>query len=297
MQHFANSLRALVARDQPKLALAVLNDFLAKEMPSIADSGLLLQAQLNRLSQETATGLVNSADARQRLAQINAGILQLINEVAQHPADEMKALARAREVEVAFSKKEINTLPAQRSTAWLRWAGIAAVAVLAIGGIWWTQKSPAPSRVTQEKSAMEALKPQKPSEQIGEWDAWVKKAENFQEQGQWQSAYTAVNNAFGLGFDNADLYNQRADILLHLNRFAEARDDAQKAITLNPNYCYSYLTLAQAYAKLGDVEAFYHNVEMSLRKNCEVGKLTDHIGIADFKKEARLQRLLKKYEK
>jgi len=106
-----------------------------------------------------------------------------------------------------------------------------------------------------------------------------------------------VNNAFGLGFDNDELLNQRANIYLHLSRYAEARGDARKAIALNPEYCDSYVSLAQAQAKLGDVEDFYRNVETALRKRCEVWDYTQQIGLSDFRNQPRFKKLLAQFRK
>jgi tetratricopeptide (TPR) repeat protein len=105
-----------------------------------------------------------------------------------------------------------------------------------------------------------------------------------------------LNKGFGLGFDNAEIFNERADILLHLARFAEARDDARRAIALDPNDCLPYMSLAQALAKLGDEEGFYSNLETALRKHCKVWKYTQQPGLFEYRNTARFKKLMRQYQ-
>jgi Effector-associated domain 11 len=82
MQHFARSLRTLVANNQAKLALAVLNDFLPAQMPHLHDAVLLLQANLTQAERDFTTGVATRSEVQQHLAKVNAGLLNIIGEIA-----------------------------------------------------------------------------------------------------------------------------------------------------------------------------------------------------------------------
>jgi tetratricopeptide (TPR) repeat protein len=297
MQHFANTLRALVATNRPKLVLAVLSDFLSKNIPHLHNEALMLQANLSQAERDLATGVANRNEVQQSLAKINAGLLHLIGEIAQHPGDEMAAIERAQEVDAAFHEQEFVPKPARNSTLLLSVSGLI-VAVL-LGFLIWKMMVP---QAVVEKSAEVLPKPldspvvKSLAEQKTEYDAWIKIAEDCSKQGQWQKSLEALNKAFGLGFDNAKLFNLRAESYLHLERYTEARDDARIAITKDANDCFSFMSLAQALSKMGDEAGFYTNIEIALRKHCKVWEYTEQIGIFEHRNTLRFKKLISQYK-
>ena len=296
MQHFTKTLRALVAAHRPKLVLAVLADFFESRRPDLHQQTLMIQANLAQTEREISTGVLDRTEARKLFAQVNAGLLQLIEAVPGCAADETAAIARAQEIERGFHAEE----PAQGAKSGpspLVW-GLAVAVIALVVAVWWSLR-PAGKEPVSTKPAQpvaEAPAPKSLGERKAETDAWRAQAKTLGEQGQWNKALETLNKAFGLDFDDAELFNQRADVYLHLGRYAEARNDAQRAIALNPNYCWGHLSLAQASSKLGDEEAFYAHLETALRKRCEAWKFTEHIGLLEYRDKPRFRRLVGKYK-
>lgn len=295
MQHFAKTLRSFVAANRAKLALAVLNDFLPNQMPQLHDEALLLQANLAQAESDFATGVADRREVQQSVARVNAGLLRLIGEVARHAGDEAAALARARQIEAGFDEQEFAPRRLRGFSPWI-WVSGAAAAVLAGFLTWKTVASPEEPPRAIKSQPEQVEKPKSIAEQQAEHRAWLQKARDFAAQGQWEKALETVNKGFGLGFDNAEIFNERADILIHLARFTEARDDARRAIALDPNNCLPYMSLAQALSKLGDTEGFYSNLETALRKHCKVWKYTQQPGLFEYRNAARFKKLMRQYQ-
>jgi tetratricopeptide (TPR) repeat protein len=295
MQHFTKTLRSLVAAHRPKLVLAVLADFFEASSPDLHRQTLMIQANLAQTEREIATGVLDRAEARQLFARVNAGLLQLIEAVPGCAADETAAIARAQEIERTFQAEEPARVGKSGPNPLV--LGLVAVVLALAAVVWWALR-PAQKTALNETANLhpkEQSAPKSPGERKAENEAWRARAKTFGEQGQWNKALEAINNAFGLDFDDAELFNQRADIYLHLGRYSEARDDASRTITRNPNFCWGYLSLAQAYAKLNDEESFYHNLEQALIKHCEAWLFTEQVGFLEYRDRARFKRLMAKY--
>jgi tetratricopeptide (TPR) repeat protein len=297
MQQFITTLQSLVATNRTKLALAILSDFFAQKRFDLHQQTLMYQATLSKAERDFTTGVATRSEVQQNIAKVNVGLLNLIEEIPQTHNNETEAMERATQIASTF--KELEFAPqSTKSQSKLLWIGAFGVLLMTATMVWFTFFNveiviPKSNQIAQNVPVKQV---KTIAEQKTESDAWRKSAEDIAKQGQWSQALTTINKAFGLGFDNAELYNQRADILLHLSRYSEARDDAQRTIALNANFCWGYVTLAQASSKLGNEEGFYTNIETALRKNCEVWKYTQQIGLFEYQNKPRFKNLIKKYK-
>ncbi|MEI6409897.1 MAG: hypothetical protein WCR52_10970 [Bacteroidota bacterium] len=121
MQHFAKILRSFVAANRTKLVLAILYDFLPAQMPHLHDQVLLLQAGLSQAERDFATGVATRAEVQQSVAKVNAGLLNVIGEIARFSGDEKQALAQAQQIESGFQDEEFIMNKDRRPVGFL-WA-------------------------------------------------------------------------------------------------------------------------------------------------------------------------------
>ncbi|MFM9948292.1 MAG: hypothetical protein ACKV1O_10175 [Saprospiraceae bacterium] len=153
MQHFAKTLRSFVAANRAKLVLAILDDFLPGQLPHLHNEALLLQASLSQAERDFATGVATRSEVQQNIARVNAGLLNIIGEIARHAGDEKQAIARAKQIESDFQHEEAVIKPS-RKPAFVLWAiGLPLGVIVSLLG-WYVLKA-------QEK-------PEMPSKQVTE---------------------------------------------------------------------------------------------------------------------------------
>jgi tetratricopeptide (TPR) repeat protein len=297
MQQFINTLQSLVATNRTKLALAILSDFFAQKQPDLHQQTLMYQATLSKAERDFTTGVATRNEVQQNIAKVNVGLLSMLEEIPKINSNEIEEMERAKQIASSFKELEFVPQSTEKQSN-LLWIGAFGVLILTAVMMWFTffNVETVIPKSTQIAQTVPVKQVKTIAEQKTESDAWRKSAEDIAKQGQWSKALVTINKAFGMGFDNAELYNQRADILLHLSRYSEARDDAQRTIALNANFCWGYVTLAQASSKIGNEEGFYTNIETALRKNCEVWKYTQQIGLFEYQNKPRFKNLIKKYQ-
>jgi len=182
MQHFAKTLRSFVAANRAKLVLAILDDFLPGQMPHLHNEALLLQASLSQAERDLATGVATRNEVQQNIARVNAGLLNIIGEIAGHTGDEKQAIARAKQIESEFQHDE-SVMKPTRKPAFVVWAiGLPMAVLVSLLG-WYALKA-------QEK-------PEMPSKQVTEQQPPAKQDSNVivKDQDKLDTKTTAVQQA------------------------------------------------------------------------------------------------------
>lgn len=98
--------------------------------------------------------------------------------------------------------------------------------------------------------------------------------------------------------DNKDLainaYSSKANVFRKMNKFDEAFDIINEALTINNKKGVLYGTKATIYSSIGNQEQFYNLLEKSFQLKAEASWLDDDI-IDKYNNEARFKELLSKY--
>lgn len=294
MEHFSSFLKGHLAQNRTKLVLAILSDFYKGKRPDLENQCVLHYSNLEQVERDFASGVINRQEAWQSLAKVKMGLIQLIDALAGLDYDESGALARAGELERKFPAKEEFSVPEKRSKAGL-WLLVIALAVgggsaLAYWGLKTPPAEPLPATLPAPAEHRMTL-----ADTLKLVEAYREEADKLTIQNQLDKALEVCNKAVALRQNDYGLYNQRADILFKMARYTQARGDAERAITLNPNDCWSYMTMAQIQTSLGNTERFYYYLEKSLQKHCEVWEYDEQPGILEHRNEDRFKRLIRAY--
>lgn len=296
MDHLTDFLKAHLAQNRTKLVLTILIDFYKGKRPDLQNQCVLHLSNLEQVERDFASGVISRQEAWQSLAKVKMGLIHLIDEAAGLDYDAPQALMQAQAIERQFPKEEEFSVPEKRVSAWV-WALGLVVAVAAGAALaFWGLNRPAPESVP---AALPAPQPVEPKMTLADTlklvEAYREEADKLTLQNQMEKALEVCNKAVALRQNDYALYNQRADILFKMTRYTQARGDAERAITLNPNNCWSYMTMAQIQTGLGNSERFYYYIEKALQKHCEVWDYDEQPGILEHRNEARFKRLMRDY--
>lgn len=291
MNQFSDFLKKNLAQNRSKLVLAVLIDFFRDSRPDLQNQCFLHQSNLQQVERDFSSGVINRQEAWQSLAKLKMGLIHLIDELPGLSFDESAALDHAHALAANFPEPEFD-IPVKRSGAWGWVAGIIAAAVVAAGLVYWSLR---PEPVVREPATGTPVVHMTLADTLELVKAYRKEADNWTLQNQLDKALESANQAIALRQNDAELYNLRADILFKKGLYTQARGDAERAITLNPNDCWSYITMAQIQTKLGNTERFYENIEKAMQKHCDVWEYDQQPGLLEHRTEPRYQRLVKAY--
>ncbi len=288
---FSNTLKKLIAEGRIKVSLQILSDFFQSRDQTLFNDALLLQSNLTDAERNLSQGLITQVEANQAFAKIKKGVLLLIDEVSQMSFDEKNVLDRAQHLLESFKEMEPDWSKNGSRSLWP--ALLLLSLLLALGWLGYRQfiqddhsqvvkTDPAPPKMTIRDSTENA-------------EAYYKEAINHVRQRMYDKAIFNFTKAINLQQSNAKYYNARADALFNQKEYANAKNDAIKAILLDANFAQAYVTLAQCCSKLNDVECFYHNIELSMKKHFPLWEHDQEPGIFEHTNESRYKQLITRY--
>mgnify|MGYP000024962755 CR=1 FL=1 len=294
MSQFTDTLKSLVAQHKVKVTLAILADFLNGKDRDMYNQCVMYQSTLLKTEHDSNLSLISRNDAEQSLSKIKFGLLSLIDD-CEHLVvrDEPPALRRGQEVFESFREKEFDP-PASRSAGpQMMLLGVALLLVLAVGtGIWFWQKAQNSATLPGTTTASKIAVPIDTAVAVA---ALYNEADNYYQQMKFEKALVPLNKALALRPEAPKMLNFRAELYLQLNRLPEALADGKRAVFLDPDLCFAFVTLAQIESKLANPQKFYEYLELALQKHCEVWDFTNQPGLVEHQNEKRFQALLKAY--
>ncbi len=294
MNIFTNTLKALVAENKIKLVMAVLTDFWHDKNQVSHNECLLLRSQWLQAEQDFTTGLIERSEVMRVMSRVKMGLMQQTDEVAGQSFDVDAAMKRAAEIQNRFAEAEV-ALPGSKKVGW--WVWLLLLPVLAAGG--WLGKglfTAKPAEAVQPIAVHKTLK-----DTLAEVAALREQADKLIVSNQEQQALALLGKAVSLQQVDYALYNQRADLYFKMGRYPQAEADAERSIRLNPNFCMSYVTIAQIMTKRGRTEEFYANIENALKRNtdgkCNLWLFDELPGLIEHRTEPRFKQLMAAYRK